>query len=314
MKNLSLFPGINKRKAECIFSIDAPTFFYERNGEKCPLIIREESNSFELRDDDGIWNADEYNLGINLKIRCESGNKLYGIDPYDIENLSCACDDAIIGLALAWSSQESKQRSTIPVGIIENISECRELSITHKFDKAALRGNVSFSLILYIKKEGIPKEDESIFANKQGYILGEIYSFNIVLDGRGSYFTIAEVNRPGESLWSIEYDIDDPSSDLFSDSVSINLNKAHSNYKFIDRSSDDFNLQLFIEIVSSSMITVIETVRSQDESFDCLNSPEEGSVAQALLYFRDVLEWDFSSPITLSYSVRNFFNKNSTRL
>ena len=127
----------------------------------------------------------------------------------------------------------------------------------------------------------------------------------------------SDIDRSGrydEEYWWVEYEMDDPASDVFSDSVSINLNKANDSYRFIDRSSPDFNLQLFLEIISNSLIAVIETVRSQDESFQCLSNPEEGSVAQALLYFRDVLEWDFTSPLTLSSSVRSFFEKNSNSI
>ena len=314
MKNLSFFPGINKRKAIEVFSIDDPEFLYTRDGEKRPLYIRDEGSTYELRDEEGLWNADEYDLILRLHVTCKDADRLYGYDPYDMDDLSCACNDAVIGLALAWSSRDSRQRATVEIGTIDNFRDEQDLKIEYVYPKGSLRGGVSFSLILYVKEEGNPTEDEKLFANTQGAILGEIENFNIVIDGNGSYFTICEVNKPGGILWSVEYEMDDPSSDVFSDCVSINLNRAHESYRFIDRKSPDFNLQLFLEIIAGSLIAVIETVRSQDESFNCLGDPEEGSVAQALLYFRDVLEWDFSTPLTLSSSVRKFFEKNNSSL
>ena len=60
------------------------------------------------------------------------------------------------------------------------------------------------------------------------------------------------------------------------------------------------------------MVIIIEMVRAyeKDDNFDCLSEFEDGSVAQALSYFKDKLLWDFSTPITVSHSARLFVEKN----
>jgi hypothetical protein len=64
--------------------------------------------------------------------------------------------------------------------------------------------------------------------------------------------------------------------------------------------------------MANAIAIVIEMVRARekDDNFDCLSDFEEGSVAQALAYFKEKLLWDFSSPITVSHSARLFIEKN----
>ena len=73
-----------------------------------------------------------------------------------------------------------------------------------------------------------------------------------------------------------------------------------------------FCQQLLIEIMGNSIATIIEMVRAfeKDDNFDCLSDFEEGSVAQALSYFKEKLLWDFSNPITVSHSARLYIEKN----
>ena len=92
----------------------------------------------------------------------------------------------------------------------------------------------------------------------------------------------------------------------------MSLNRAHKKYPLVKRGSETFCQQLLNEIMGNSMATVIEMVRAyeRDDNFDCLDEFEEGSVAQALAYFRDKLLWDFSTPITVSNSARLFIERN----
>lgn len=312
MKDISFFPNINPKKAKDIFSVLLPEFKYVKDGVTMTLDYDDQdSSSYSLIDKEGFWNPDDYGLELKWEITCGDGSALYGAYNYET---ACACDDALIGIALSWYSQDSKRRNTIPMGEIRNTNDMQNVVCLYSFEKSQLRGKVGFSLILYLKCPGCPQEDETHFANEQGYVLGTIDEFSIILDGNGSYFTISEVSMPGEPLWKVEYDIDDPTNDSFSDCVSIILNSSHPQYKYIRRNDPQFNIQLLIEIMSNSIATVIETVRSVDKDFDCINNPEEGSVAQALLYFKNVLEWDFTNPITISNSIRKYLEKNIDEL
>lgn len=310
MKDITFFPGINPKKAKEIFSISKPEFIYLKDGIEMPLTLDDEDSKISsISDKNGFWNPDEYGLILKWNIKCIEGDRLYGADNFD--DMPCACENAVIGIALSWYSQDTKRRNSFYVGKIKNEKNEQSFECKCFFDKSELRGKVGFSLILYIKDPGNPNEDELHFANVEGYELGHLDDFSIMIDGNGSYFTISEIKMPpGEPLWKVEYDIDDPSNDNFSDCVSILLNNAHPQYKYIKRGDSHFNLQLLIEIMANSMATVIEMVRCNDKEFECMNNPEEGSVGQALLYFKNVLEWDFTSPITVSNSIRKYLEKN----
>ena len=309
-KNISLFPILTKKKAQDIFTIPDPSLKYTRGGKLWPLVLNEpDSSKTSISDENGYWDINNYDLLLNWNFTYKNACWLY--DKYNWE-YACACHDSKIGVALCWSSTDSRRRCTIPLGVLDNDNILHPISCSIHFDKAELRGDVTFSLCLFLKESGTPEEDELHFANIPGSLLGEISSFTICLDGNGSFFTICEVNRPGQPLWDVEYNIDDPSTDDFSDCVSICLNRAHKKYPLVKRDSGVFCQQLLTEIMANSMAIVIEMVRSyeKDDNFDCLSSFEEGSVAQALSYFKDKLLWDFTSPITVSHSARLFIEKN----
>lgn len=309
-KNISLFPTLSKKKAQELFTVPIPAFKYSRGGSLWPLVINDpESSVTTLRDEKGYWNPDEYDLRIDWNFTYSNAHKLFDLNDWEF---ACACHDAKIGIALSWFSSDSKRRYTKEIGVLEDDLNLHSIKCSQCFDRAELRGEVGFSIILFIKQAGVPNEDELFFANKPGTIIAEIDSLTVRLDGNGSFFTVYEVNRPGQPLWDVEYNIDDPSSDSFSDCVSVCLNRAHKRFPLIKRDSGQFCQQLFNEILANAMVSVIETVRSheKDDNFDCLSNFEDGSVAQALAYFKDKLLWDFSTPITVSRSARLFVEKN----
>ena len=309
-KNISLFPTLSRKKASELFTLPIPSFRYMRSGNLWPLVLNEPDASVTtLRDEKGYWTPDEYDLRLEWNFTYINAHKLY--DSTDWE-FACACHDAKIGIALSWFSSDSKRRYTEEIGVIENDMTLHSIKCVHCFDKAELRGEVGFAIILFIKEAGNPFDDESHFANQPGTIIGEVDTFSIKIDGNGSFFTVFEVNRPGSPLWDVEYSIDDPSSDSFSDCVSVCLNRAHKRFPLIKRDSGEFCQQLFNEIMSNAMVIIIEMVRAyeKDDNFDCLSEFEEGSVAHALSYFKDKLLWDFSTPITVSHSARLFVEKN----
>ncbi len=309
-KNISLYPMLTKKRAREIFTIPIPTLRYTRSGQKWQLTLDDpESSNTSISDDNGYWNPDEYDLYFEWLITYKNACWLYNSELWEY---ACACSSAIIGVALSWYSSDSKRRYTKPIDILINDNALHSIKCEEHFNIAELRGEVGFSIILYIKEAGSPKEDELHLANTPGTVLGEIDSITLSLDGNGSYFTIYEVSRPGQPLWDVEYIMDDPSTDLFSECVSICLNKAHKKFPLVQRGNGLFCQQMLNEIMANAMAIVIEMVRSheKDDNFDCLSNVEEGSVAQALLYFKDKLLWDFSTPITVSHSARLYIEKN----
>lgn len=216
--------------------------------------------SINLLKTDGVWSADKFNLRLKRTVALKNFKKLFGAD-------GIACKNATLGVSVIWTSPDSRQRGSKPIMEIhapaEMSSETQDHSFLEgeleiEFPRARLRGEIDFSIVLYISKAGTPAEDENHLANEEGFVLGEFDSFILKIDGNGSLFPVFEVYEQDQPLWYVRCDWTDPVSDLFSETVSININKAHKNYKYIDRTQKTFCSQLLVEVMSSALCCIIE--------------------------------------------------------
>lgn len=261
---------------------------------------------------DGVWNADKYKLCVKRSVALKHYRTLFGPD-------GLACRNAKLGISLVWTSPDSRQRGAEPIMTIsvseKDFAEKHDLTFTEseidvEFSQARLRGNVNFSVVLYIAEAGIPNDDEFHLANEEGFVLGEFDNFVLRLEGTGSLFPIFEVHEKGQPLWYVRCDWTDPISDSFSESISININTAHKNYKYIDRTQRTFCAQLLVEVMSAALCSIIEKLRIENFLEQILGDDEmeAGSVGEVVRYFSETLEWDFSTPDNLSLSTRRFFD------
>lgn len=310
-KKITLFPTLAEKRVKDIFKFSQPLFSYTKGYESIDLEL--DNSEDAVSHIKGAWNAEENNLKISWHFEYQNAARLYGVDE---PKYACACHNAQIGVALCMSSAETKRRKSWPVAILQNDSDKHIVHIDNapQFQKGELRGNVEFSLVLYLRSAGESLENtESHFANAPGTLLGTLMSKTIILDGDGSIIPICEVSRPGEPLWFVEYNIEDPSSDDFCETVTIYLNKAHDDFELInhDAKNKKYCQQMLVEIMANAIAVVIETVRAYEgnNDFSCLSDYDEGSVAQALKYFKEQLGWDFSNPASVSNSVRKHFGK-----
>ena len=257
-----------------------------------------------IKDESGEWDQNKNDFGLRCKCCIEMFQYLFG--PQGI-----ACKNAVLGLAVVWKSSDSKQRGVIPVGTFTYDDQKLDATAEKKFVRAQLRGQVDFTTVLYIAEAGKPSKEELHLANTNGLLLGEFDTFSIKLDGSGSTFPIFEVSEPGQPLWYVKCDWSDPTTDALSDCVSINLNTAHNSFKFIDRKQSTFNNQMLSEIMASAISIIIEQLRLSGLWDQIIRNDnlEVGSVGQAVYYFSDSLEWDLSTPESVSLSVRKFFDK-----
>lgn len=308
--SIMLFPSLNDEIIGRIrFQKQRFNFFYtDKNEDEYELIdepIDAMSSINAIKDENGVWTQDDNNLCFRRKYCLRTFQCLFGEG-------GIACEDAILGLGIQWTSPDSRQRGVIPVGTFGITDQILEVEAEKKFGKAQLRGEVNFSTVLYIAKAGVPKENEAHLANTEGYILGELESYTIKLDGASSTFPIYEVNEPGQPLWYLKCDWIDPTADLMADCVSINFNTAHRNYSYLDRESKNFDSQLLSEIMASAISVLIEKVRLEHGYWEQImqgDSLETGSIGQAIYYFMETLEWDLSSPESTSLSARKFFDQ-----
>ncbi len=307
--NIPLFPTISDEMLGKIsYKATSYEFYYTDNDKEFLLRSEEIEKNIMMHkiiDDNGIWSIDDFNFCIKRSYSLSKCSCLFG------EN-GIACKDAVLGIALVWTSSDSKQRGVIPIGDIENSQKDIDLILKYEFSKAQLRGLIEFTTVIYIKNTGKPSLEEEHLANTYGYVLGELDKFIIKLDGEGSVFPIYEVSDPLQPLWYVKCEWDDPTYEKFSDCVSININRAHKNYKFLDKTKKTFNEQLLKEVMSSAIILIITKLKEERIYWDAtingydLNS---GSVSAAIYYFINTLEWDVSKPENMSMSIRNFFDQ-----
>ncbi|MBU3217454.1 hypothetical protein LL033_05140 [Clostridium estertheticum] len=306
---ISSFPMITEDMLKNIsIEISEYSFCYMENSKKNFLKcerISDDSVIYMISDNEGIWNIDEHNLSINRQYKFNNYDIIFG-------EKGVACSNSVVGIAVVWTSADSKQRGIIEVGEIKNTCEELNINMEYFFDKAQLRGDVEFTTILYIKKPGNPLNNEQHLANSSGCIVVEIDKFYLRLDGTGSMFPIYEINDSQKPLWYLNCEWEDPRYDDFAECFSIYINSGHKNYKYLDKTKTTYNEQLLKEIMASALTIVITKLRS--ESFwDSIVSEaaefENGSIAQAVNYFITTLGWNASKPELLSYSIREFFDE-----
>lgn len=307
--NISLFPIINDELLGKIrFQASPYEMYYVREDQEFQLRTEEVESSatiHKLIDEEGIWSPDDYSLCIKRRYSLRTYQCLFG------EN-GIACKNATLGLALMWTSADSKQRGVIPIGDVTNSLKDLELSLNYEFGLAQLRGLVEFTTVIYIKNAGTPLWDEGHLANEYGCLLGELDRFIIKLDGTGSVFPMYEVSEPGQPLWYVKCDWDDPTYERFSECVSININTAHKNYKYLDKTKRTYDEQLLKEVMASALIIIITKLKEQENYWDATTTGEDlqsGSVSEAINYFINSLEWDVSTPESMSLSIRKFFDQ-----
>lgn len=307
--SILLYPSLNDELLSKIrFQGRGFEFFYtDKDDEEHPLELESAeamSSTKFIKDDSGVWTQDDNNLCFRRQCRLSTVSCLFG------EN-GIVCEDARIGVAIQWTSSDSKQRGVVKVTDFGINNQIIEMCAEKDFGKAQLRGEVSLKTILYVAAAGNPNENEIHLANTEGYVLGEIDSLTIRLDGTNSSFPIYEVSEPGQPLWYIKCEWDDPTIDSLEDCVSINLNTAHKKYMYIDRNQKVFDSQLLVEIMASAITLLIEKVRTGGYWEQILqnDSLEQGSVGQVIYYFYETLEWDLSSAETVSLSARKFFDQ-----
>lgn len=307
--NIFLFPTINDELLGKIrFQTSLYEFYYVRDDQEYSLRAESVDGSViinKIVDDEGIWAPDDYNLCVKRRYSLRTYQCLFG------EN-GIACKNAVLGLALMWTSADSKQRGVIPIGDIENSQRDIDMNLNYEFSEAQLRGEVEFTTVIYLKSVGTPLWNEEHLANEYGCLLGELDKFVIKLDGNGSVFPMYEVNEPSQPLWYIKCDWDDPTYEQFSECISIYINKAHKNYKYLDKTKRTFDEQLLKEIMASALIVIITKLKEQNNYWDATTTGDDlqrGSVSEAIYYFINTLEWDVSTPDAMSLSIRKFFDQ-----
>ena len=125
--NISLFPVItDDLLSKTRFQASPYQLYYVRDDQEYVLRTEEVDSStivHKVIDDEGIWSPDDYQLCIRRKYSIRTYQCLFGSN-------GIACNNAKLGIALMWTSPDSKQRGVIPIGEIENFQRDLETKTT----------------------------------------------------------------------------------------------------------------------------------------------------------------------------------------
>lgn len=307
MFNVILYRNVNKE----LFNKMKPkyefSYSYKNNGDYLPLKENSISKSLiKLEDDDEIsdWNYIDYGFRIKGNIRICKAYELFFSNKIVVK-------DTKVGVAICWSSPESKQRGVIK---LENLKKEYEnkFSFVITFSPMQLLSKVKFQIMFYIDKPGKPYPNERHIANTKGNILGLFDIITVQLEGIGSLFPIYTEDTPGSPLHRLIVNTDgDLFKDQFSEVVGIYLNTSHPSYKYIDmQQTTTFNKGFLSEVIANSMATLIMLLDKEGYINDLNhNDVEDGSVMQVVNYFIQTLEWDITSFEKINESIRLYLDK-----
>lgn len=300
--NICFYPQLSDELFDCIFDNNNTniSFSYTVNDEikNIDFIDNNDNISFDSSND---WNCDDYNLDILLNIKLKNLNKLFGV-------AGIAPSNSKIGLCIEWYSAQAKIRKVI--NSQEFISkEDNEKMFTFEITlpKQTFNGSVSFNALLYLAKsdENISK-DESFLNNNVGVLIGDVIKKVIFMTGDGSQFPIKVISLPESNLlWKLELNLDEPESRQISDGITLILNSAHKDYKFINPESDCYCERLADEIVTNAIVLFLSEL-SKSSEFDLNGNFEEGTLLSYAKYCKDRLNVNFDGLMNISNSIHEF--------
>lgn len=307
--NIPLFPMMTDDLIlKTGFTLETKTFYYHDETKELKLsLIEGEDAICTLEDSKGVWNAAEDDLGVKGIFSMRNPKALFGTE-------GVAPMDAKLGVALVWKSADSLQRGAMPIIQFDALTKGHHYEFHHDFALGQFKGNVSFTLTLYLVEPG--KKLDSYFADECGTILGDFLDPLILqFDGQRSIFPIYEIALSSKDpLCDLSISMSDPSEDDFLDSVMIRLNVSHKSYHFIDMNSPDFNAQLFTEELAQALFLMVLEVKEYPIAWQNILDGmhfKEGSVCAVINYFIKTLGWNVTgSNIDLFNSIRLYLEAN----
>ena len=312
MKTISTFPVLTDELVQKIRLQTSPFRFtwIDSDGEETELVAEDSmSSAHPISDEKGRWSPDTDGFNMSRSYTIRSASFLYGKD-------GVAPKSATLGLALIWESPDSRQRSAHPIGTIENSMMPQSLNLNIPFSKPQFKGRLVLKTAVVLLKAGAPEEGEEALANTPGTVLGVVDTYSLLFDGSGSAFPVSVVSKPDGLLWSVDCDLDDPTTDKFDDCVSINLNKAHRDYKYINPADKaNYNPSFLREVLAGALSTIVDCIRETDSWDDIKNGRvEEESVGQAVHYFAKALDLNLDDAKQCSVPFRKYFEQKLSEI
>jgi hypothetical protein len=311
---------IDEKSYELNFSYDV---FEDDEMKNCPL-EKTSTNSlfYSLYDTQGIWTPDTHNLKVSGLFIITNPLGLYGEE-------GVAPKESSIGLAIRWCSSTSKNRGVQIIANLNKSVEKQEIPFCVIFEKAKLRGSVTFYYEFFINSNAAGSQAEQYLASTEGTIIGEKQIFILDIDAKEQTFPIELFEDPDAPLWKLFVSENDPRDIPWGpEAVKIQLNKAHKDYKYINQDvKTKYSPFLLKEVLASAVSLYINKLqiiakkmdRDSENLQDFLDDDSTewtpGSVAEVVKRFQnEPMNFDLTSPIDTSISVHKYFDLKLSNL
>lgn len=262
----------------------------------------QEGNDYFLDDPAGKWNPKNNKLYLQGKVTLENVNVLF--DKYRVADYN-----SILGVAVVCNSKKTSKTFTKSIGEIKYNQGNREkeFKIGLQFDEGELAIKLNIKIIIYLKEVS---NFSKVFANSVGTELGEIIDSNIVFEGNGSIFPIEIVEKRGEPIWNMSINYEQLSDELNIDTMGIQINAAHKDFKYLQIDSiNDKNSFFWKEILASFFENILLEVNRRDEICSFVNDEQlgKGTIGEFIKYIYDsfnISNIELNNPSLLSKKIR----------
>lgn len=300
--NICFYPRLSDEMYEKIYDNEnsSISFVYVVNNEinNIEYIDKNDNISF---DSSSNWNCDDYDLIVIIRIKLKNLNMLFGKE-------GIAPTNSKIGLCIEWFSTQAKIRKVlISKELISNEDNEKTFSFEFALPKQTFSSSISLNALLYLAKSADTiTNEEQILNNNPGVIIGDILKKVVFMTGDGSQFPIKVISMPDSNmLWKLETNLDEPGSRQISDGITLILNSAHKDYKYIDPNSGFYCDRLADEIVTNAIALFLAEL-SESSEFDLGGTYEEGTLLSYAQYCKNRLDIKFDGLMSISNSIHEF--------
>lgn len=313
---IPFFPILTDEKiTESSTTLSDFSFSYSADGDTYPLTLKpitvatkHDVPAYNLVDERGEWDPIHFSAKITRQIHIKVPSVFFGTG-------GIAVHDAKVGVAVMMYSLSSNRRNAQPIAIFSAVDKEIKGSFSFVMEKGFYREKISLRTVMFINTAGIPCEDEKVFANLPGTLLGTIDEIAVYLDGTGSLFPVKKESDPAKPLWRVECDWADPYNDLFDEeNVCVIFNQAHPNYGLLKIENGMNGSPFLADVIASALQIIITKTIESVGSVEALENTEyalPGSILDAVHYFISTFGWNTQSPEKLAETIRLDFDRRT---
>lgn len=307
-QTLTSTEGLNFMQSSCRLSYQPDA---ESAWTELPLSPAGDSGeNFWLLDDASVLDKGQGSVRFSQTFTLSNLEKLFEGN-YCIPQVALPGDR--LGVAAIWWVDRSQIRGCVPVGDftlqeVQGQARCT-FCLERTFAAGVLAGCLEVQYILYMKEPGIRHQPG--IASRPGTRLATIDEpVCVQIDGTSSQFPVVSIAKPGEPLWWMEFNLEDPVMDPFTeDYICLVLNESHPAYhRQMKTGMGDLYAEVFAAALEETFLYIKEEFSDPFQNVD-IRSVGEGTTAYAMLYMKQAFELNTDTITSLHRSIRQMVNQ-----